>query len=84
MPSIGFDAFEVFTEAGKIPGLDLQANQAFSQTSSKNITTACYFFDAAKKTLGPASVTKPSSATSNLAPFVAVVIAIVVAVFMAM
>ena len=85
VPSIGMDAFEVFTETGKVPGLELQADQPFSQTSSHNLTTACYFFDAAKNTLGPASVTKPpgaSSATSNHVPLAAVLIMSVTVVFM--
>ena len=84
VPSIGFDAFEVFTEEGKIPGLNLQAKQPFSQSYSKNISTACYFFDAAKKTLGPAPVTKPSnlsSANSTCVPFTALFVAFVM-VFM--
>ena len=88
VPSIGFDAFEVFTEKGQFPGLDpQQANQVFSQTESKNITTACYLFDAAKKTLGPAPMNRPSkisSATSNHTSLAGVFMAIAMAVFMGM
>ena len=84
VPSIGFDAFEVFTETGKIPGLDLSADQSFEQTSSKNITTACYFFDAAKKTLGPAPTIKSSSATSNHIALTGIFMAIMIAVLMGM
>ena len=84
VPSIGFDAFEVFTETGKVPGPELQANQPFYQTESKNITTACYFFDAAKNTLGPVPTTNMSSATSNHIPLVGVFTVIAMAILVGM
>lgn len=82
-PSIGFDASEVFTEEGKIPWLDLQANQGFNQSYSRKLPTACYFFDAAKKSLVSAPITKPfslSSASGNHVPFTALLVAIVIMV----
>ncbi len=72
VPSVGFDAFEVFTETGKAVGFAVgHSSQNFEQNSTKDLSTACYFFDAAKETLGSVPSTKPanpSSATSLYIP----------------
>ena len=65
VPSIGLDAFEVFTEDAKAGPYGSKADQRFSQNYSKNITTACFFYDQAQKTLGPVPATKPSSQPSS-------------------
>ena len=60
VPSIGFDAFEVFTEKASVLGASVGSdNQDFQQNSTKNLSTTCYFFDTAKETLGPAPPEKP-------------------------
>lgn len=60
MPSIGFDAIEIFNETGSFLGAQLSAAQGFEQNASIDLTTACYYFDAAKKTMGPAAAAKLS------------------------
>ena len=87
VPSIGFDAFEVFTEEAKLIGFSLGSdNQSVEQNFAKNLSTACYFFDTAKETLGsvpaknsinPKNSISPSSATSMYIPFVECYAAIV-------
>ena len=65
VPSIGFDIAEVFNEAVTFLGADISAGQPFEQDpANRNLTTACFFYDAAKKALAPAteSKTKVSSA----------------------
>ena len=59
MPSIGFDAIEIFNETAYFLGADLSSAQHFEQNESTNLATACYYYDAAKKTLGPAAAIKP-------------------------
>ena len=66
-PSIGFNAFEVFTESASIGSLSKNAHQSFSQDYDKNLTTACFLLDSAHKTLGPVAATKPSSLPSGVA-----------------
>lgn len=74
VPSIGFDAFEIFTETGKVLGISTGPdNQSFEQNYSKSLSTACYFFDAAKETLGsvpPKKQANLSSATRRYIPLV--------------
>lgn len=59
-PSLGLDVFEVLTESGELPGAKLTSQHPFNQSFSRDLATQCLFFDAAKKTLGPASATKPA------------------------
>lgn len=69
VPSIGFDAFEVFTEKAKVLGVSVGSdNQNLQQNYIKNITTACYFFDAAKETLGsvPSKKSANTSSATNI------------------
>lgn len=66
MPSIGFDAIEIFNETGSFLGAELSGAQHLEQNKSINLTTACYYFDAAKKTMGPAAAAKlPLSLTAE-------------------
>ena len=60
VPSIGFDAIEVFNETAYFLGAQLSGAQHFEQTKSINLTTACYYFDAAGKTMHPAAAAKLS------------------------
>lgn len=60
MPSIGFDATETFGESASFLGANLAGVQNFEQNKSINLPTACYYFDAAKKTMGPATAVKLS------------------------
>ena len=59
-PSIAFDAIEIFNETAYFLGATLSAAQPFEQNDSFNLATACYYFDAAKKTMGPAAAAKLS------------------------
>ena len=62
VPSIGFDAMEIFNETAHFFfGADLSRAQHFEQNKSIDLPTSCYYFDAAKKTMGPAA-----SATAKL------------------
>lgn len=56
-PSLGLDFFEVFNETANFLGAELSGEQPFNQSFSFGLPTQCLFFDAAKKTLGPASAT---------------------------
>ena len=58
MPSIGFDAIESFNETAYFLGAELSGAQHFEQSKSINLTTACYYFDATKKKMVPASAAK--------------------------
>lgn len=60
VPSIGFDAIEIFNETASFLGAKLSAAQRFEQNASIDLSTACYYFDAAKKTMGPAASAKLS------------------------
>ena len=60
VPSIGFDAIESLNEKAGALGDQVSWTQNFEQSKSINITTACYFFDPAKKTMGPAAEAKVS------------------------
>lgn len=65
VPSIGFDAFEIFTEKASVLGVSLGSdNQDFQQNSTSNLSTTCYFFDAAKQTLGSVPSKKPANLSS--------------------
>ena len=65
VPSIGFDALEVFSENASVLGDSLASeNQNFQQNYSSNLSTTCYFFDTAKETLGPAPPEKPATVSS--------------------
>ncbi|CAD6591577.1 MAG: hypothetical protein ASARMPREDX12_005261 [Alectoria sarmentosa] len=57
-PSLGLDLFEVFNESANFLGAKLSGQQPFNQSFFWDLPTQCLFFDAAKKTLGPASATK--------------------------
>ena len=86
VPSIGFDAFEIFTEKAKLIGFSLgSANQSLEQNLTKNLSTACYFFDTAKETLGPVpakNLIRISSATNMYIPLVEYYTAIVLVAFL--
>ncbi|MCJ1481775.1 hypothetical protein MMC06_001934, partial [Schaereria dolodes] len=69
VPSIGFDAIEIFNETAFFLGAHLSGAQHFEQNKSFNLATACYFFDAAKKTMGPAAAAKLSLAAGFRVPF---------------
>ena len=60
VPSLGFGVLEVLQEGATFPDVHLSAQQPFNQTFERNLTTACLFFDAAKKGLAPAPVTRPA------------------------
>lgn len=60
MPSIGFDAIEILNESASFLGAKLSAAQHWEQNKSFNLSTSCYYFDAAKKTMGPAAAAKLS------------------------
>ena len=61
MPSVGLDAIEIFSENGSFLGLPLLSpDQSLEQSDSFNLTTECYSFDKANKTLTLALDTKPS------------------------
>ena len=72
VPSIGFDAFEIITEKASVLGASVGSdNQDFQQNTTENLSTTCYFFDAAKETLGSVPLNKPANvppAESNLSP----------------
>lgn len=75
VPSIGFDTLAVFQETGDFLGFKLSAAQPFeADPPNINLTTACFFYDAAKKALAPAtqSKTKVSSAVRDQHPSFAV------------
>lgn len=56
--SIGFDAIEIFNETAYFLGAHLSGTQHSEQNKSFDLTTACYYFDAAKKTMSPAAAVK--------------------------
>ena len=61
VPSVGLDAIEIFSENGSFLGLQLlSADQTLEQSDSFNLTTGCYSFDKANKTLSLAHDTKSS------------------------
>ena len=60
LPSIGFDAIEIFNETAYFFGVDLSGTQHFEQKKSFNLPTSCYYFDPAKKTMGLAAEAKLS------------------------
>ena len=70
MPSIGFDVIESLNEEAGVFDDKVSWTQSLEQSKSINITTACYFFDAAKKTMGPAAEAKvsPSLAAGSRVP----------------
>lgn len=68
VPSVGFDAIEIFNETAYFLGAKLSGAQHFEQGTSIDLATACYYFDAAKKTMGPAAAAKPSLAAGFRVP----------------
>lgn len=69
VPSIGFDAIEIFNETAHFLGAELSGAQHFEQNKSIDLPTACYYFDAAKKTMGPAAAAKRSLGAGFRVPF---------------
>ena len=69
VPSIGFDAIEIFNETASFLGAKLSGAQHFEQNKSFDLTTACYYFDAAKKTMGPAAAATAKLSLSLAADF---------------
>ncbi|KAM0800076.1 hypothetical protein BDR22DRAFT_963331 [Usnea florida] len=62
VPSIGFDAFEIFTEKASVLGASVGSdNQDFQQNTTENLSTTCYFFDQANETLGSVPSKKPAN-----------------------
>ncbi|KAL8787471.1 MAG: hypothetical protein Q9195_007763 [Heterodermia aff. obscurata] len=60
VPSIGFDASVIFS-ADEV--IEHQSSRPFTEDIyAKNLSTACFEFDPAKKTLGPAAQAKPTGA----------------------
>ena len=58
VPSIGFDASVIFS-AQEV--FEKQSSRPFTEDIyAKNLSTACFAYDPAKKTLGPAAQAKPS------------------------
>ena len=80
VPSIGFDAIESLNEKVGVFGDQASKTQSLEQGKSINITTACYFFDAAKKTMGPAAEAKvsPSLAAGSRVPVAAMALSMMV------
>ena len=75
VPSIGFDTLAIFQKSTYFLGVKSSAAQPFEEDPPDiNLTIACYFYDAAKKALAPAtqSKIKVSSAVRDQSPSLAV------------
>ncbi len=82
-PSIGFDTIEIFNESVYFLGLKKSGGQHYEQSKDFDLSTDCLFYDAAKKSLGPATAIKSkvsrSLALGRCSPFaVAVSVAFMV------
>lgn len=64
----------------------LSANQHFEQDVSINLATACYYFDPAQKTMGPAAAAKlsPSLAAGFRIPLTVVLLTMTLVGFVLM
>lgn len=53
---------EIFNESAGFLGVKWSGEQQFEQGRNFNLTTDCLFYDAAKKSLAPATAVKPATA----------------------
>ena len=86
VPTIGVDTLEVFQEEANLILVKPSDTQPFYQGFSKNLPTACYAFSTSEKTLIAASRSKlsdTSSATSTHRPLSGLLMAVLLAVFIA-
>ena len=80
-PSIGFEVMEIFNESAGFFGVKWSGEQQFEQGRNFNLTTDCLFYDAAKKSLGPATAVQaklpppPQSLAVDRCPSFAVAVA---------